>query len=29
MRPPPMMEAVEQYLANLHVPEQDIVKEEF
>jgi ferredoxin-NADP reductase len=27
--PPPMMEAVEQYLANLHVPEQDIVKEEF
>ena len=27
--PPPMMEAVGQYLANLHVPEQDIVKEEF
>ncbi|HEX7457188.1 MAG TPA: flavodoxin reductase [Ginsengibacter sp.] len=27
--PPPMMEAVELYLANLHVPEQDIVKEEF
>lgn len=27
--PPPMTEAVEHYLANLQVPEQDIVKEEF
>jgi ferredoxin-NADP reductase len=27
--PPPMMEAVEQYLANLHLPQQEIVKEEF